>query len=135
MKQAFFTIDGKPALVSWTQSADQLWVHVRGQTWAFDTLSKTAAASSGKKKRNQDLTSTGLIVAPMPGKILKVNVKLGESVETGSVLIVMEAMKMEYTLSAPFAGTLKELNCSEGQQVELGQKLVTVEPSAQAKKV
>lgn len=51
----------------------------------------------------------GSVTAPMPGKIIKVLVNQGDSVEAGAPLVVMEAMKMEHVLEAPFAGTVAEL--------------------------
>ncbi len=68
----------------------------------------------------------GAVAAPMPGRILKLMVKKGETVENGQPLLIMEAMKMEYTLTAPCSGRVAELRTKKGDQVEDGQPLVTV---------
>ncbi|MDX1467726.1 MAG: biotin carboxylase N-terminal domain-containing protein [Acidimicrobiia bacterium] len=60
----------------------------------------------------------GSLHAPMPGKILQIGVAVGDEVEDGQVLIVMEAMKMEHTLRAPHGGIVTELRCQVGDQVE-----------------
>ncbi|GAC1337423.1 MAG: hypothetical protein NVS2B9_08790 [Myxococcales bacterium] len=66
------------------------------------------------------------IDAPMPGKIVRVLVKLGEAVAEGQGLVVVEAMKMENELKSPKAGTVAELHAVEGAAVESGAKLLVV---------
>jgi acetyl-CoA carboxylase biotin carboxylase subunit len=70
----------------------------------------------------------GGCVAPMPGKIVKVDVAAGQAVEKGQRLLVMEAMKMEHALTAPSAGTVASVLVQAGQQVGADQVLVIVEP-------
>lgn len=62
----------------------------------------------------------------MPGKIMKVLKKLGEKVVVGETVIVMEAMKMEYSLEADVTGTLESISVSENDQVNLGQLLASI---------
>ncbi len=71
----------------------------------------------------------GAILAPMPGKVIAVDVAEGESVTAGQRLMVLEAMKMEHALTAPFDGTVTELAASEGGQVQVEAVLCVVEPS------
>ena len=66
------------------------------------------------------------IDAPMPGKVVRVLVKIGDQVEEGQGLIVVEAMKMENELKSPKAGTVVELSAQEGAAVESGAKLAVV---------
>jgi biotin carboxyl carrier protein len=63
----------------------------------------------------------------MPGKIIKILVEPGSKVTTGQVMLVMEAMKMEYTLKAQAEGIVEKIECAPGQQVALGQLLVKME--------
>ena len=74
-----------------------------------------------------DSAHAGGLTAPMPGKVLAYLVAEGEKVEAGQALAVMEAMKMEHTLSAPRAGTVAELRFGVGQQVSEGAELLTLE--------
>ena len=69
----------------------------------------------------------GAILAPMPGKVIAVDVAVGEAVTKGQRLLVLEAMKMEHALTAPFDGTVAELTASEGQQVQVEALLARVE--------
>jgi biotin carboxyl carrier protein len=66
------------------------------------------------------------IDAPMPGKVTRVMVKVGDQVEEGQGLVVVEAMKMENELKSPKAGKVTELHAVEGAAVESGAKLAVV---------
>jgi glutaconyl-CoA decarboxylase len=66
------------------------------------------------------------VSSPMPGKILKVNVKPGDKVSDGDVVIILEAMKMENEIFAPQAGTVAEVRCKEGDSVNSGDVLLVV---------
>jgi 3-methylcrotonyl-CoA carboxylase alpha subunit/acetyl-CoA/propionyl-CoA carboxylase biotin carboxyl carrier protein len=68
----------------------------------------------------------GSLVAPMPGTVLRVSAAAGDTVTHGQVLLILEAMKMELTLTAPFDGTVAEVKVSEGEQVAARQLLVRV---------
>ena len=64
--------------------------------------------------------------APMPGNILKVNVKAGDAVKAGAVLVVLEAMKMENEIMAPKDGTVTQVLVSKGSTVDTGAPLVVI---------
>ena len=64
------------------------------------------------------------VTAPLPGSITKVSVKVGDTVAAGDTVLMMEAMKMENSITAEFAGTVKAILCKEGDQVQSGQALV-----------
>ncbi len=91
-----------------------------------DPMKALLAASGGGS------ASGGALMSPMPGKIVKVLVKEGESVTEGQTLIVMEAMKMQNELKSPCAGTVAKVHVEEGGTVETGAKLVDVKPTESA---
>ena len=66
------------------------------------------------------------IVAPMPGKVVRVLVTAGQSVQAGEGIVVVEAMKMENELRAPRAGVVKQVMARPGQSVESGSVLAVV---------
>jgi biotin carboxyl carrier protein len=68
------------------------------------------------------------ILAPMPGRIVKVNVAVGDVVPAGTALLSIEAMKMENELVAPVAGRVSRLAASAGTTVEADQELALIEP-------
>jgi propionyl-CoA carboxylase alpha chain len=69
----------------------------------------------------------GGLNAPMPGKVVEVQIKKGSSVKKGDTLIILEAMKMEHKVSAPSSGKIKDILVSKGEQVENGQTLVVLD--------
>ena len=66
------------------------------------------------------------IDAPMPGNIISVNVKPGQAVKKGDVLLILEAMKMENEIMAPVDGTVGSVAVNPGQTVQSGQPLLTL---------
>ena len=69
----------------------------------------------------------GLLTAPMPGRIIKVMTERGSKVAKGDALLILEAMKMEHTITAPADGVVKELHYAAGEQVLEGAELVRLE--------
>ena len=69
----------------------------------------------------------GSLLAPMPGSVVRVLVEAGAAVTAGQALVVLEAMKMEHTVTAPVDGTVAEVNVGPGDQVDTGQVLAVVE--------
>lgn len=94
-----------------------LWVHFEGRTFSVDdNPGRAARKKSGKASSDQ-------LVAPMPGKITKILLKEGDAVKAGQAVLMMEAMKMEYTLKADMDGAIESLQCQVGEQVILGKVL------------
>jgi biotin carboxyl carrier protein len=81
---------------------------------------RTAGDAAGAGHGEQTL------VAPMPGRVVRVLVGPGDAVEARQPLVVVEAMKMENELRSPRAGTIKEVTVSAGMSVDAGRVLVTV---------
>ncbi len=69
------------------------------------------------------------VVAPMPGLVIDVQVKMDDMVGSGQALIIIEAMKMENELKAQAAGQVKEVRVAAGQVVNRGETLVVIEPA------
>jgi len=68
-----------------------------------------------------------VVEAPLPGKILGVNVTMGNTVEEGDVICTIEAMKMENPIVSPVKGSVTEVAVTSGQTVKTGNKLVVIE--------
>ncbi len=67
------------------------------------------------------------IKAPMGGKILDVKVKVGDTVNEGDEVVILEAMKMELPVVSEVSGTVKEVKCSQGDAVEADAVLVVLD--------
>lgn len=127
MKQIKITLDGKLVKVNTLKVGNTLWIHHQGECFAIE---KQDSAQKRRARAGTTAADSGEILAPMPGKISKVLVKKNQSVQSKDVLIVMEAMKMEYTLKAAVTGTVQDVLCQEGQQVALGELLVKLEKAS-----
>ena len=73
-----------------------------------------------------DAVASGSLLAPMPGTVVAVKVEAGAEVATGDVVLVLEAMKMQHTVTAPHDGTVAEINVEPGSQVASGEVLAVV---------
>jgi len=104
----------------------KLWVHFKGQTFVTEQNKGTSRrrVSEGKSAQNQ-------ICAPMPGKITKIFVEIDQELEPGEAIVVMEAMKMEYTLKCEAKNSVEKIFVSVGDQVPLGQVLVKLKAKTQ----
>ena len=85
-----------------------------------------AAPAAPAAPATQGTAGSVKVEAPMPGTILDVKVSVGDSVSSGSVLCILEAMKMENEIVAPEDGTVASVNAQAGSQVESGDTLVTL---------
>ena len=83
----------------------------------------------GLRAREQGGESRGLlkILAPMPGRVIRVLVELNQEVETGQGLIVVEAMKMQNEMKSPRAGRVVEVKTAPGAAVSAGEVLAVIE--------
>jgi biotin carboxyl carrier protein len=81
----------------------------------------------GRKHGVLELEGRQQIVAPMPGKVVRVLVKAGDKVEAGQGLFVVEAMKMQNEIRSPKSGVIERLQVKEGQPVNAGEVLAWVE--------
>ena len=66
------------------------------------------------------------IEAPMPGNVLDIKVKVGDTVSSGDSVLILEAMKMENEIVSPSDGTIASVNVNKGESVEAGQLLITL---------
>jgi 3-methylcrotonyl-CoA carboxylase alpha subunit len=118
-----FVIDGKRVLVEASEATDgadamrlssgAIAVMEQGETFVVQPYDPFADADAAG-------AATDRIVTPMPGKVIQVLVKAGDKVKRGQVLAVLEAMKMEHTLSAPADETVESVGVSQGDQVAEG---------------
>ncbi len=112
------TIDGRRRVWAHARDGELTRVGIDGRTWAFreELLAP-----------RRDLREGGAALeAPMPGSVLDVRVRDGDSVRAGDVLVVLESMKMELEVVAPEAGTVSRLSVVAGDRVSGGQVLVSI---------
>lgn len=84
---------------------------------------KVAPATS----KPAQVVGEGSVVAPMPGKVLSIKVEVGDKVEAGQPVLILEAMKMENILNAPADGTVKDIKVAPGANANQGDVLIVIE--------
>ncbi|MDH7517468.1 MAG: biotin/lipoyl-binding protein [Candidatus Thermoplasmatota archaeon] len=100
-----------------TESEKDKFVFVDGDVFNVKKIELTGSKKT-KKKEEGDINS------PISGKVVSVKVKNGDKVKAGDVIMVIEAMKMEYLIRAPYDGKVKKVNFKENDQIEIGQTTV-----------
>ena len=100
-------------------------VHLHGKSYEV-TIVDPKRLRSGQASGNSD-QGVAQILAPMPGKVVKLLVELGAEVEAGDGVVVVEAMKMQNEMKAPKAGTVVKLNAAPGATVNTGDVLAVIE--------
>jgi len=116
-------LDDRRLIASVIAVDDKRTVFLQGSTWTLlrdDPLHRVDAGDS----------HGGGLTAPMPGKVVALLAQPGQKVEKGTPLLILEAMKMEHTITAPAAGTLKAFCYAAGEQVSDGAALVEFEGEA-----
>ncbi len=135
--------DGERVLARVAYEGARLGVEIDGVAPATDAVAIAAEDAvlvwrKGRQTRieRQDystldvehLGAGGLVRAPMHGKVLAVLVETGQSVEKGQRVAIIEAMKMEHTLTSPIAGTVREIAARQDAQIAEGAKVLLIEP-------
>ena len=91
-----------------------------------NTAVPAAAPVSAAPKAASGAEGAVKVEAPMPGTILDIKTSVGASVNSGDVLCILEAMKMENDIVAPSAGTVASVSVNKGDSVEAGQIIITL---------
>ena len=97
----------------------------RGRPSGYNTLDKTEDIKDGKPSPKMP-SGEGMIHPPMPGRVITIKVKEGDSVKRGSPLLVLEAMKMQNEIISNMDGVVREIRVSEGDLVESDDVLIVI---------
>lgn len=116
-------LDGITHRLHLATSPEGIWLGRDGDSWHVLDHDPVQAALTGARHGGADT-----LAAPMPGTVTVVKVAVGDEVEAGQSLLVVEAMKMEHVISAPHAGTVTELDVTPGSTVAMDQILAVVTP-------
>jgi biotin carboxyl carrier protein len=118
-------LDGQSFEISVTPAPDgKLKLQTGTQEFIAEVIDPRAW--SGRHHANVEAEGRQQIVAPMPGKVVRLLVKAGDLVEAGQGLLVVEAMKMQNEIRSPKSGTVERVLATEGQPVNAGEILCIV---------
>ena len=118
--RARIAIDGVDETITFAIDGEAIHLAHRGESYTFEnTIHAPAARAAGG--------SDGRLIAPMNGRVVAVNAEPGDTAEAGRALIVLEAMKMEHTLSVPTIMRVTAVHVTPGAQVKPGQLLAELE--------
>lgn len=141
MKEFKFVIDGHEYSASVNEISNNLAeVTVNGTTFNVQIEKDEPQVAAPRKVQNaakvvsaaQQATGVQVVKSPLPGSIVKVNVKAGDKINVGDELLTMESMKMENSIKAEVSGTVKSVAVSAGQNVMQEDKLLEIETVAVA---
>jgi len=121
-------IDGEEFDVDVEIEGEAYLATIEGRTFEFlipesKTSSIRKRGGSGGRKRS------GTVSASMPGKVVTVEVSVGDSVEEGQTVLILEAMKMQNEVAAPISGTVIAVHCEDGVNVQANVPLIVIEPA------
>lgn len=120
-------IDGARQRVAYAAGPPEArWVFLDGRVYVIDMRSRAGVIDpSASSRRPQDEAMA--LASPMPATVASIHVAPGQAVDTGDLLVVLEAMKMELPIRAPRRGRVKTVACRRGELVQPGIPLVELE--------
>jgi biotin carboxyl carrier protein len=120
-----FVDDGRSFHVSYDRGENRNWrIGVVDREFTFEVLTPVEAIDASVSGGG---SGASVVTAPIPGKVVAVNVAVGEEVEEGQSLVVLEAMKMENELTAEQPGKVAAVHAAAGDTVDTGSVLVELE--------
>tara|TARA_B100000427_G_C15430942_1_gene560788 strand:+ start:85 stop:492 length:408 start_codon:yes stop_codon:yes gene_type:complete len=126
------TVDGDDYEVKIEREGDLWKVEVGGKEFSITLEGDSGQGTTPRKPRgSRKGVVSGVVSSPIPGKIVSISQAVGEVVDEGDVLMVLEAMKMQNEIQAPISGRIVELNCSPGETIEANAPLIVIDPEAE----
>ena len=126
-------LDGKSYRIPATRREDGRWdLHLRGRRYTAEAVDERTRAIRDMAASSGEPTGPRPIRAPMPGLVLKLEVEVGDRVEAGQGVAIVEAMKMENELRAEAPGVVTRIHVAPGQAVEKDQILIDLQAPDEA---
>jgi len=119
-------VDGEEFEVQMVKNGNSWIVSIKDREFDIKVEGMKNKISKNKKKRRNS-SMNGVVSSNIPGKIITVNYEIGNLVNVGDVLLILEAMKMQNELTAPIKGIITEINCSPGDVIEASVPLIVIE--------
>ena len=121
-----FLVDGKTLTAYLAGSDGKVYVSINGEEFCIEKPDEKSKKDFAGEYAH--IGEKGFVSTPMPGKIVKIMVKVGDEVRKNQTLVIVEAMKMENEIKSPTVAKIKKINFKEGDIVDTGQPIVELEP-------
>ncbi len=115
-------VDGQTFQLHWAEDKGRYWIAERGRTYRLE------AASKRNRPKLNEPDEERHIRAPMPAQVRMLAVAVGEFVQTGQTLLILEAMKMEIRITAVQDGRIEKIFIEAGQTISRDELLIEIEP-------
>ncbi len=120
------TVNGTPYDVTLVQDTPASMPRVAPAETAQESVSQRPAVVASAGNKPVETAAGGTVLAPIPGLILEIKVKVGDMVQAGQSVAVMEAMKMENNLTAHISGMVTEIRVQKGSEVATGDVILRI---------
>ena len=115
-------VDGRPVRVFVAGKGPDRQIQVAGSP-----VQRVERVDSPRLKKSQRSGDSGSLIANTPAQVVSISVSVGDPVTRGQTLVILEAMKMEFKMTAPSDGVVKTIHCAVGEVVESGRELLSLE--------
>ncbi len=119
-------VNGKAYTVYFAESNGKKYLSVGGEQFLIEEATSDSVTTSGAD--SSGIAEEPVAASPMPGKVVKILVKVGDKVEKGQGLVIVEAMKMENEIKSPANGTVEKVNFAPGDLVDAAQPIIEIKP-------
>lgn len=128
MEELIIKVNGKEYKVNVEETSNgKIKVHHEGKTYEVETRTEIEPIITEDIEKISTKEGENIIKAPIPGKVISINVKKGKKVKQGDTLLKLVAMKMENEILSPKEGIIKEIRVKKNADVNKGDILVTIE--------
>jgi len=122
------TVDGVQYEVDIEMGEENWEVSIDGKTYIVEVEGVVKKPRRAKRKtKSFGSSSSGVVSSAIPGKIVEILVSEGDEIRAGSIVIVLEAMKMQNEIKAPIDGRIKKVICKPGERIEANVPLLEIE--------
>lgn len=128
------TVDGEKFEVDLERQGDEWLVVVEEKKFRINIEGVHLNVSQKRQRGGKKRKMSGTISSSIPGKIISLHASIGDIVEEGDVIMILEAMKMQNEIQAPLSGEIIEINCQSGDSVEANMPLLVIEPIEKSEK-
>ena len=132
-EERIFIIDGEKIKAGVERDGSNLRITIDGETHTVKIEGGIGPSKAVRSRRGRPVAqneSSGSIVSSIPGKVVSIDVKLGDRVEVGETLLILEAMKMQNEISSPVSGIVADIFVEEGHSVASNFELASVSKEA-----